>query len=385
MSARRVTECGLCGNTGLDLVLSLGASPPTCAMAPAGARPATEEHHPLELLSCPECTLVQLSVIVDPAVSYPAEYPYQSGNSRQLHGEFEALARRVAPHRGDLVVDIGANDGTLLSKFEPYDCRTIGVEPTGQAEHIEGPAYREFFSEALAARIVDEHGQANVVTACNVLAHVSDLEDTMRGIRRLLGPDGVLVAENHDIGSVLDGQWDTVYHEHLRYWSVYSFARLLDRHGFGARWWEYTSSHGGSFRVATSPGRGPELRDDQKPSHDFAALAEVARLDRVALREAPCGGKLWGIGATARATTIINYCGLDADDIECVCEVSGSDKIGRYIPGTGIPVVDEQCLIDDQPPDALVLSWHLMDSIAPALAARGYHGTLVPALGRVPV
>jgi hypothetical protein len=381
MSARTVTECGLCGSTRLDLVLSLGSSPPTCVMVPVGTRQATEYHHPLELLRCHDCSLVQLSVVIDPEVVFPPAYPYSSGNSRALHENFEDLAATADGWMGglgpdDLVVDIGANDGTLLSKF---DCETVGVEPTGQACRIAGSTYREFFSEALAHRIVDEHGHASVVTACNVLAHVEDVGDVMRGINVLLGPSGpleprgLLIAENHDFASVVDGQWDTVYHEHLRFYDPYSFNALLEAHGFRCRKWQRIPTHGGSFRALARRGVGlippPPLRD-----YDFKGLADGAARARKELRRV---SGAWGIGATARATTIINYCGLDVEDIPCVCEVPGSDKLGHYIPGTRIPVVDEARLVEEQPPLAVLFSWHLADVIVPKLRERGYTGEII--------
>jgi hypothetical protein len=202
-------------------------------------------------------------------VVFPPDYPYSSGNSRALHDNFEDLARQASGWLGglcadDLVVDIGANDGTLLSKF---DCRTVGVEPTGQAAGSPADAYREFFSEALAREIVAEHGKAQVVTACNVLAHVDDIADVMRGIGVLLADDGILIAENHDLASVVDGQWDTVYHEHLRFYDPHSFNALLQAYGFGCREWQRIPTHGGSFRMLAQ--RGVHV-DPSPRDYDFA-------------------------------------------------------------------------------------------------------------------
>lgn len=380
MTARLLTRCGLCDSPNLEPVLNLGVSPPTCVMAPVGVPQATEEHHPLELVVCRDCTLAQLSVIVDPEVVFPPGYPYSSGNSQALHANFADLARQTTAwldglDEGDLVVDIGANDGTLLSKFT--GCRTVGVEPTGQADRIEGPAYREFFTEDLAKRIVTAHGPAKVITACNVLAHVEDISDVMRGIDVLLSDGGVLVAENHDLASVVDGgQWDTVYHEHLRFYDPHSFNALLERHGLGARDWHRIATHGGSFRMVAERGTGqtPPHRD-----YDFARLAREAADVRNNLRSdlGDHATPAWGIGATARATTIINHCGLDVEDIACVCEVPGSDKIGHYIPGTRIPVVDEARLFEEQPSHAVLFSWHLADVIVPKLRERGYTGEII--------
>jgi uncharacterized protein YifE (UPF0438 family) len=370
-----VDKCGLCGSERLVSVLDLGSSPPTCHMHRVGDR-LPETRYPLILLRCEDCTLVQLSVVVDPGEVFPRDYPYQSGNSRALHDNFADLAREVTRwcnglDRGDLVVDIGANDGTLLSKFD--GCRTVGVEPTGQAARIEGPAYRAFFDNNLAQRILLEHGPASVITACNVLAHVEDIGETMRGIDTLLADDGVLVAENHDLGSVVDGQWDTVYHEHLRFFDPFSFERLLMEHGFRTCKAQTVATHGGSFRTFARKG-GVRWPVPQR-EYDFGRLARHARDARRQLRKV--SGAV-GIGATARATTIINYAGLDVEDIPYVVEVAGSDKIGRYIPGTRIPVVDESRLFEDNP-QAVLFSWHLADHIVPKLRERGYRGqVLVP-------
>jgi hypothetical protein len=309
-----------------------------------------------------------LSVKVDPAELFPADYPYSSGNSRELHEDFEDLARQINPASDDLLVDIGANDGTLLSKF---NCQKIGVEPTTQAVKIDAPVYCKPFTEKLARQIVAEHGPAAHVTACNVLAHVPDLDDTMRGIKVLLADDGALWAENHDAAAVVSGQWDAIYHEHLRFFDPFTFGNLLKMHDLYPAEVKELPTHGGSFR--TKALKGIHILELGAPDYDFGALAEAASHTRTTLRR--IDDPLVGIGATARATTVINYCGLDVEDLEFVAEVSGSDKIGRLIPGTRIPVVDEEELLTDQK-DAVLFSWHLADKIVPALRGRGYEGRI---------
>lgn len=349
-------------------------------MQHVNGRRGPEEHHLLELLRCRQCTLVQLSVIVDPETVFPPDYPYSSGNSKALHANFEDLASQAQPFLGkrDLVVDIGANDGTLLRKFSH---RTVGVEPTMQADRIYGPFYRAFFTEQLARQIRREHGPAKVITACNVLAHVDDIHDVMRGIRHLLADDGVLIAENHDLRSVVDGQqWDTIYHEHLRFYDPFSFRKLLLIHGMDAERSQKITTHGGSFRTFVTKGIRHEI--SRRLGYDFDRLAKRAQSSRAVIRNVVANG-VWGIGATARATTIINYCGLDVEDVPAVCEVSGSDKIGHYIPGTRIPVVDEAELIERQPARVVLFSWHLADSIIPKIKQRGYKGTIILPLPRV--
>jgi hypothetical protein len=386
MSATLVEKCGLCGGTSLEEVLDVGSSPLTCNMAHVGTR-AVETHYPLVLLRCSNCTLVQLSVVPDPSLVFPADYPYSSGNSRALHENFMDLAERatkwVHPDQADeeffgmdwndLVVDIGANDGTLLDKFS--GCPTIGVEPTGQAQRSSTLIYEEFFTEALAHRIVAEHGRATVITACNVLAHVHDIHDVMRGINVLLADDGILVAENHHLASlVTGGQWDTVYHEHLRFYDPYTFSCLLSEHGLQTLDWQTIPTHGGSFRTFAKRGDHMEGEFPRMGDYDWESFKLRAVEDRDYIRSQ--AREVAGIGATARATTIINYCGLDVEDVEYVAEVSGSDKIGRYVPGTRIPIVDESRLFEEQRP-AILFSWHMADIIGPKLRERGYTGEMI--------
>lgn len=366
--SRRAENCDICGNEDLRSVLDLGSSPPACG---------GEGSFPLELVYCDRCGLAQLSESFDPEASFPPNYPYSSGNSKALRENFADLVAGVPPlGKDDLVVDIGANDGTLLSHFA--GCKTVGVEPTEQAKTIRSPVYQEFFTEELAKRIRVEHGPAKVITACNVLAHVDDIHDVMRGINHLLADDGVLIAENHDLASVVDGQWDSIYHEHLRFYDRHSFGWLLEAYRLEHSDSKSIPTHGGSFRVfaTRAVGWGPP------PRYDFDKLAKGASASREEIRKATKGG-VWGIGATARATTLINYCGLDVEDVKCVCEVAGSDKIGRYIPGTRIPVVDEAELFEKQPDTAMLFSWHLADQIVPKLRDRGYDGEIIVPLPKV--
>jgi len=359
----KVSACGLCGSWNLHPILDMG-------MQPLPERHDSDERYPQVLLECKQCTLIQLSYIPDPRAVFTPRHPYATGNTRALRDHYAGLVfdlgARLAP--GDLVADIGASDGTLLSCYRS-DLRRLGVEPTGQAAKCAAKGIetcREFFTHAVAKRLRQEYGPAKVITACNVMAHVPDPRDFTAGIARLLADDGVLVAENHDVCSVLDGlQVDAVYLEHNFYWSVTTLSRLLGDHGLVVTDVEKIPVHGGSFRVTA---RRQKTRD-----LSWRAIA-AAR----ALREllAATEGPVYGIGATTRATPLIHYAGI-AEYLSCVCEVPGSEKIGLTIPGTPIPVVDEAKLIADQPPAALLLSWHLADSIIPSLRAKGYQGKFI--------
>lgn len=390
MGSRMVAECGSCGSSDLESVIELRPTPPTCAMRKVGD-PSEQERYPLELLRCARCTLVQLSCIVDPSEVFPPDYPYSSGNSRALHKNFEGLAREAKLHLDpfDLVVDVGANDGTLLSKFKNQ--RRIGVEPTRQADKIQGIAYRSFFSESLARQIRDAYGPAKVITACNVLAHVADPHDFLEGVRVLLADDGVFITENGDLSAIFDGGWDFIYHEHLRYYDARSLHGLLTQHGLVPQEHEDLQVHGGSFRTICIPGVAEPTKHERDEAwrRDFRRLREDIKRNRWYVRSlvssmGALGERVAAIGATARATTLIAAYEFDVADIEAVYEVSTSDKLGHYIPGTQIPVVDEQALSGpDAPENALLLLWYMQDALVPKLRDIGYRGDIVVPLPKL--
>lgn len=370
-AAGEVTHCGVCGSGDLRLLLDMGVQP-------LAERHGDGPGYPLALLECRACTLVQLSYAVPEREVFPPDHPYATGNTAALREHFAALASDLAPllGPGDLVVDIGANDGTLLEAFGGV--RRVGIEPTGQAARCEAKGItvcREFFTADVARRIRAEHGPAKVITACNVLAHTRDPHGFAAGVAHLLAGDGVFVTENHDLASVTDGlQIDTVYHEHLFYYSVTSLARLLSAHGLVITDVRRTGTHGGSFR---SYARRPRRDLQGRAGHAAASL-------RALVAGAAAEGPVYGIGATTRATPLIHFAQL-AEYLACVCEVPGSEKIGTLMPGTSIPVVDEAKLIADQPPHALLLAWHIAGSLIPALRARGYDGKFIVPLPKAEV
>jgi C-methyltransferase C-terminal domain/Methyltransferase domain/Putative zinc binding domain len=367
--AGQVSHCGICRSADLAPVLDMGRQP-------LPERHDSDERYPLVLLECGACSLIQLSFIPPPREVFPEGHTYSTGSTRALREHFASLAAGLAPviAPGDLVIDLGCNDGTLLEavRREAPGVRVLGVEPTGQADRAMGrgiTALPEFFSAALGRKMRKTYGPAKTVTACNVLAHVPDAHDFMAGVSHLLADDGVFVTENHDAGAVLDGlQIDTVYHEHLRYYSLTSLSLLLQMHGLVVTSAEKIATHGGSFRVHARRQRTAGLAERAERARGY-----LLRLLEIASEN----GKIYGVGACTRATPLIHYAAPMASYIACVCEVPGSDKIGKTMPGTDIPIVDEAKLIADQPPYALLFAWHWADSIVPALRAKGYEGKFI--------
>jgi hypothetical protein len=339
---------------------------------PVAERYGSSQVYPLVLLECRDCTLVQLSWIVPQAELFPADHPYTTGKTGALRAHFAELTRDLERDldTGDLVVDIGANDGTLLSSYGDKP-RRVAVEPTGQAAKCRQAGYRTwqaFFTSDVARDILHVSGPAKVITATNVLAHVPDPHDFCEGVRTLLADDGVFVTENHDVGAILDGlQIDTVYHEHLRYYSAATLSRLLAMHDLIVTSVQPVPQHGGSFQ-ARAVRRRNELA--------FRAADALYALSGLMRRVTNEGFTVYGIGATTRATPLIHAAGLKKM-ITMVCEVTGSEKIGLTIPGTQIPIVDEKALYDDQPRYALLLSWHLAADLIPKIRAHGYQGRFI--------
>ena len=396
-------RCQVCDGTDLKPGIFLGYLPPVNQMRPIGARPFEQPAYPAQWLFCTRCQLVQLGLIVDPRVLFPPDYPYSSGTTRILRENFAELYqeyRTLLPLEAkDLVVDIGSNDGTLLANFQAGGHRVHGVEPTamGDLANKRGIATTiAFFGRESAERVRSAEGPARLITATNVFAHIENIHDIVESILLLLRDDGVFVSESHYLVSLLETlQYDTIYHEHLRYYSLRSLSWLLGMHGLEVIHAKHIPTHGGSIRVYAAR-RGmhqvrPTVAEMLAAEDKAGAMADRLRdferrvmMSKLALHATVLdlkkqGARIFGVGAPSRASTLINHVGLDEGMLECVVEVPGSHKVGKYMPGTLIPVVEESRLFEAQPEYALLLSWHIADELIPKLAAKGFHGRyLVP-------
>ncbi len=396
--------CQICGHEPLNTVLSLGYMPPVNQMVPVGSVARQQPWFPTNLLHCPVCDLVQLGLAVDPVIIFPPEYPYTSGTTKLLRDNFADLQRESAALLGlgkdDLVVDIGSNDGTLLSNFKNGGHRVLGIEPTdvGDIANARGiPTLKRYFGIEAAREVAREHGPRSVVTAANCFAHIEDVHAIVDGIVAMLKPDGVFISELHYLMPLLETlQYDTVYHEHLRYYSLASLKHLLEMHDLAVFHARPIPSHGGSIRVYAAR-RGTRAVQDSVARMLAAEPRGQALVKRLAqfsrdvmlsklrllsmlrdLKEK--GARIAGISAPSRASTLVNYVGLDEAIIDYVCEIPGSLKIGKYMPGTQIPVVDETKLFADQPDCAVIFSWHIADELAPKLRSKGFRGKFITPL-----
>jgi len=395
-----IERCQISGSRDLRSILFLGFLPPVNTMAPIGSRPAEQPAYPAELLYCPESQLVQLGLVVDPAILFPPHYAYTSGTTRILRENFAELQREVAslyPLKArDLVVDIGSNDGTLLEKFQMQGQRVCGIEPT-QAGRIARKkkisTLEAFFSAASARQVVRKYGKARIVTATNVFAHMENIHDLTEAVLLMLEQDGLFITESHYLLPLLETlQYDTIYHEHLRYYSLHSLCYLLEKHGLEVIHARRIPTHGGSIRVYAARKGFRNIREsvssilrEEKEKLTWQSMMEFrkrvsqSKLDLMALLHGirTKGKKIYGVGAPSRASTLVNYVGLDDQIIDCVVEIPGSYKIGKYMPGTLIPVLDEAELWKNPPDYALLFSWHLGEELIQKLKKRGYRGSFI--------
>jgi SAM-dependent methyltransferase len=263
-----ISECQNCAAQPLTPVVFLGHLPPVSTMYPIDAPPVREGWFPTPVCYCPSCHLVQLGYVEDPALLFQPEYKYTSGTTKSLRENFAELSRQARTRFGlsaqDLVVDIGSNDGTLLSNFQAAGHRVVGIEPTkaGDMAIAAGiPTVRNFLGKASVDAVVSKYGKAKIVTAANVFGHMPDIDEVMSSISALLEPDGVFISESDYLLDIVTGlEFDTMYHEHLRYYSVHSIQDLLARRGFRVISVERIGTHGGSIRVYAT--RGSALTRD---------------------------------------------------------------------------------------------------------------------------
>lgn len=344
-----------------------------------------EPTFPLELGFCSTCALVQIDETVPPEALF-LEYLYFSSFSDTMLASCEALAGRLVHSRGlddrSLVIEIASNDGYLLQFYQRLGVPILGIEPAlniapvAEARGI--PTLAEFFDDALAVRLVGEGRRADVLHANNVLAHVPDQNGFVRGIARVLKESGVAVIEVPYVRDLVEGAaFDTIYHEHLCYYSVTALRTLFRRHGLEIQDVERIPIHGGSLRLFVGHDDRKTsavekiLQEERKLEMDqvsfYLSLATRANTVRNRLRDLlgdlqRSGARIAAYAAAAKGATLLNYCALGAEAIEYVVDRS-EHKQGRYMPGVHLPIRAPEYLLESRPDYLLILAWNLADEI----------------------
>lgn len=401
-----VTSCQITGSTNLELVIDLDHQPLCDSLLTEDQLQQPEATYPLRLYCCPDSGLAQLDYAVDASVVYHPDYPYRSGITKELETYQRAFAGDVVDKlgvpSGALCVDIGSNDGTLLTGFQKRGMRALGVEPTNIAKiAVEENAIetiQAFFTEELARSIVADYGRAKVMTATNVFAHMNTLGEVMRGITALLDQDGVFITESHYLLDVFDkAQFDTVYHEHIRTYSLKSLVALFAYYDMEVFDVQRADRYGGNIRAyAGRRGARPiaaavpellRLEEDSKlfsPETYMAFRQRVAdnrdRLMGLAFDARARGQSFVGNSCPGRCSTLLNHYGMTRDLMPYIAEQPTSLKLGMYLPGKHIPIVDNERLLREQPDYVVLLAWHYAQPIAKQLRDRGLRSKFVTPL-----
>ncbi len=393
-------KCYICKNEKLVKFLSLGHQPPSDAFLKPEDLNTPEETYPLDLLFCSTCALIQLGYAVDPEMLF-RDYVYTTGTNNALKANFKELVDLIVSKynlkEGNLAVDVGSNDGTLLENYIPHKINILGIDPsssTSIAIERGQPTIVDFFNENVAKKAVKQYGTAKIITATNVFAHVIELDSFMQGIVALLDEDGIFISESaYVVDMVKNMSYDQIYHEHLRYYGITPLSILFARYEMEIIDIEHISSHGGSIRVyAAKKGKLPisptvekflstEKNEGFCTIETYQTFAKRITETKFKLLDIifDCkkkGLRIIGIGAPAKGNTLLNYCKLDSDIIDYLTEKSLL-KIGSFSPGMHIPVIDETRMIEEQPEAAIMLSWNIAEELIPKLRKLGYQGKFI--------
>jgi len=362
-----------------------------------------ETFYPMRLHHCPECGLTQLGYIVNPRIVYK-NFPFVSGTTQTATRHLQSLPPQLVEMVGltsaSFAVDIGSNDGTLLKAYVPFGVRHLGVDPSGDPVRIARaagiPTMHAFFDNDAATEIISKHGQADALTACGVFGHIADLAGLMSAVKKLLAPGGVFATDSqYWLDTMARRHYDNMFHQHLRYYSMKPLSRLFSDYGMEVFDVERSEVYGGSIRVFAGHAgdhsiseRVGELNGEEaavelydpatRESFERDTADQRARLVDTVRSHVSAGRKVIGIGAPAKAATVCNYCRLGPELIDYITEVNPL-RMGKYLPGAHIPIVDEERMFDDpRPADAAVLfAWNYQDEIVPRLRQRGFNGEII--------
>lgn len=382
-------NCRHCGSTLEHIFLDLGFAPPSNAYLTKSDLHAPETWFPLKLYVCEHCWLVQTEDYSEADELFRHDYAYFSSTSttwlEHARRYVEAMRQRLSLDANSFVIEVASNDGYLLKNFVAAGIPCLGVEPTDgtamAAEALGIPVLREFFGESMARKLVQDGRQADLVLGNNVYAHVPDINDFTAGLKTVLKPGGTVTLEfPHLLQLVQQTQFDTVYHEHFSYLSLYTVQQIFQKAGLRVWDVEELPTHGGSLRVF-----GCHVADTRQDTAAVSAMLEMEereglrnlftykgfqpRAEKIKhdllsfLLEKKYQGKTVGAyGAAAKGNTLLNFAGIRPDLLPYVCDAAPS-KQGKFLPGSHIPILPPAALRELKPDFVIILPWNIAGEV----------------------
>ena len=385
--------CRGCGADVLSLLIDLGYSPISNELVSEQNLDSPEVNYPLKVFVCDSCGLVQTPEITTREILFPEDYVYYSSFSKSWLAHCEEyvveISKKLELSASDLVVEVASNDGYLLQYFRNLGIQVLGIEPSakvaGVAEEKGIPTRIDFFGEELAMDLMRAGVRPKLMVANNVLAHVPNIHDFVKGFAILLAKDGVITFEFPHLSKLFENnEFDTIYHEHYSYLSLEALDKIFASHGLEIYDVDSLPTHGGSLRIYVSH-EGTKIRNTdsldlvsaieqtwsprskniveafQSKCLDvkFDLLTELIRLKKE-------GKRVVGYGAAAKGNTLLNYCGINSDLIEYVVDMNPA-KQSKFLPGSHIPVVDPSAFARNAPDVVLILPWNIAGEITKQL------------------
>ena len=387
-------NCRHCGSSSLHTFLDLGFAPPSNAYLAEADLNKPEKYFPLRVMVCDQCWLVQTEDYAGAAELFGPHYAYFSSTSKSWleHAKLytEQATKSLGLDENSFVIEVASNDGYLLRNFVETGIPCLGIEPTestaSAAEKIGVPVLREFFGEALGKRLVDEGRRADLIVGNNVYAHVPDINDFTKGLKAALKPGGTITLEFPHLMRLLEyAQFDTVYHEHFSYLSLLTVSRIFAKAGLRVWHAEELPTHGGSLRIYGC--HADDVRGATEALHDvlkeetrqglqtFAPYAGFqSRTDKIKndlleflLEQKRAGKSVAAYGAAAKGNTLLNYAGVKPDLLPFVCDAAIA-KQDKFMPGSHIPILSPEVIIDAKPDYVLVLPWNIAEEVKSQLS-----------------
>ena len=378
-------KCRHCATPLQHTFLDLGFAPPSNAYLTAEDLVKPEKYYPLKIKVCDQCWLVQTEDYAQADELFSSEYAYFSSTSTgwlaHAASYAEKMTRQLQLTKDSLVIEVASNDGYLLKNFVAAGIPCLGIEPTAStaaaAEKLGIPVMREFFGEQLGKKVAATGKQADLIAGNNVYAHVPDINDFTRGLKAALKPGGTITLEfPHLMRLIEHTQFDTVYHEHFSYLSLYTVERVFKAAGLRVWDMEELPTHGGSLRIygchadetlVTPPAVSAMLAEEARRGlqtlatyQHFQANADRVKDDLLAflIEQKRAGKKVAAYGAAAKGNTLLNYAGVKSDLLPFVCDAAAA-KQGKFMPGSHIPILAPTVLVERRPDYLVILPWNI--------------------------